>query len=290
MLQKGFEERRRHDADSFPLDYYLVDQKHPRYNMPHHWHGEAELLYVRKGRFLLSLNGKEYTLEEGNLCYIAEGALHGGTSLDCIYECLTFNTNILLKHSSIVIRDHLKSLESNQMHIQPIFTKAQPGILKCVSRMLTAARTEKLGWELLALAGLYDFYGTVIQQDYREEAPADATTYQRVRQIKMALEFIEQNFQKPITLEQLAHVSGLSAKYFCRYFRNILQRTPIDYLNYYRVEQACFLLEEDKRSVTDVAYACGYNDSSYFVRSFKKYKGITPNQYAKLNKSYRENV
>jgi AraC-like DNA-binding protein len=48
-------------------------------------------------------------------------------------------------------------------------------------------------------------------------------------------------------------------------------------------------LEEDKRSVTDVAYAWGYNDSSYVVRCFKKYKGITPNQYAKLSQFQRIN-
>lgn len=283
MQQKSFEEHRQHGTDAFPLEYYLVDEQHPRYNMPHHWHTETELLYIQKGRFQLSLNGKEYMLGAGNLCYIAEGALHGGIPYDCVYECMVFNSNVLLKHTSLV-RDYLKDIENTRTLIQPVFTSAQPGILKCISRMLSAARDMKPGWELLALAGLYDFYGTVIQQNYREEAPSDATAYQRVRQIKMALEFIEQNYHRPITLEQLAHASGLSPKYFCRYFRNILSKTPIDYLNYYRVERACFLLEENKRSVTDVAYACGYNDSSYFVRCFKRYKGITPNQYAKQSK------
>ncbi len=287
MLHKGFRENRQHGTDDFPLEYYLADNSHPRYKMAHHWHSETELLYIQKGRFLLSLNGKEYVLEEGDLCYISEGALHGGLPQDCVYECLCFNSNALLKHSNLV-SDYLKDVENSRALILPVFTRRQPGILKCASRMFAAVRSKKSGWELLALAGLYDFYGTVIQQDYRE-TPPDSTVFQRLRQIKMALEFIEQNYQKPITLEQLAHVSGLSAKYFCRYFRNILNKTPIDYLNYYRVERACFLLEDNKLSVTDVAYACGYNDSSYFVRCFKKYKGITPNQYAKLSQFQKIN-
>ena len=288
MLPKGFEEHRRHGTDAFPLEYYPVDEHHPRYNMPHHWHGEAELLYVKKGQFLFSLNGREFMLNEGEVCYIPEGALHGGTpQKGCMYECLVFNTSALLKHNSLV-RNYLKDMAGSRALIQPVFTRAEMGILKCVSRMLAASRAKEPGWELLMLAGLYDFYGTVIQQNYRETATTDAAAYHRVRQIKLALEFIEQNYQKPITLEQLAHVSGLSAKYFCRYFRNILQRTPIDYLNYYRIERACSLLEGEKHSVTDVAYACGYNDSSYFVRCFKKYKGITPNQYAKLSKTNSE--
>ena len=223
MQEKRFEEHRRHGTDAFPLEYYLVDENHPRYNMSHHWHSETELLLIRKGQLQLSLNGREYLLKEGDLCYISEGSLHSGIPQNCTYECLVFNSNTLLKNTSLV-RNYLMDIENTHTLIQPVFTMAQPGILKCVGRMFTAARSEKPGWELLALAGLYDFYGTVIQQNYREDASADTTASQRVRQIKRALEFIEQNFQKPITLEQLAHVSGLSAKYFCRYFRNICYR------------------------------------------------------------------
>lgn len=287
MLEKGFQENRQHGTDDFPLEYYMVDSSHPRYKMPHHWHSETELLYIRKGQFLLSLNGREYALEEGDLCYISDGALHGGIPQDCIYECLCFNSSILLKHSKLV-RDYLQNMENSHALIQPVFTRVHPGILKCASRMFSAIRSKKTGWELLALAGLYDFYGTVLQQDYRE-TPLDSATFQRLRQIKLALEYIEKNYQHAITLEQLAHVSGLSAKYFCRYFKNILQKTPIEYLNHYRVERACFLLEHNRLSVTDVAYACGYNDSSYFVRCFKKLKGITPNQYAQLSQFQKIN-
>ena len=218
--------------------------------------------------------------EEGDFCYISSGSLHGGAPQDCIYECLCFNSDTLLKHTNLVC-DYLKDVEDSNALIQPVFTKADSEMLKCASRLFAAVRAKKPGWELLALAGLYDFYGTVIQQDYRE-SPLDSTAFQRLRQIKLALEYIEQNYQKPISLEQLADISGLSAKYFCRYFRSILQRTPIDYLNHYRIERACLLLEDNRLSVTDAAYACCYNDSSYFVRCFKKYKGITPNQYAKL--------
>jgi AraC-like DNA-binding protein len=281
MLEKGLRENRQHGTDDFPLEYYQVDYTYPRYIMPHHCHDEIELIHIQKGAFRLSLNGKEYTLNEGDLCYISSGSLHGGTPQDCVYECLCFNSTALLSHSNLVW-NYLKDVEDGHTLIQPVFNKMYPGILKCASRMFAAIRSKKPGWELLALSGLYDFYGTVIQQDYRE-SPLDSTAFQRLRQIKLSLEYIEQNYQKPISLERLADVSGLSAKYFCRYFRSILQRTPIDYLNHYRIERACLLLEDNRLSVTDVACACGYNDSSYFVRSFKKYKGVTPNQYAQMS-------
>jgi AraC-like DNA-binding protein len=55
----------------------------------------------------------------------------------------------------------------------------------------------------------------------------------------------------------------------------------MDYLSYYRVERACHLLAATSVTVTETAYRCGFNDSSYFVKIFKKYKGTTPRQYRK---------
>lgn len=287
MSLDQYKEGNQHGTEDFPLGYYQVDHTHPRYQMPQHWHSETELLYIQKGRFLLFLDNKEYALEEGDLCFISNGTLHGGKPQDCIYECLCFNTDALLKHSSL-IRNYLKDVEDSHALIQPVFTKMHPEILKCAARLFGVIRSKHPGWELLALSGLYDFYGTVIQQDYREK-PSDSIAFHRMQQIKLALEYIEKNFHKHITLEQLAQVSGLSPKYFCRYFRNILQKTPIDYLNHYRMVHARYLLEGGKHSIAEVAYACGYSDRSYFVRSFKKYTGLTPNQYTKLSQHQKLN-
>lgn len=287
MSKKRFQENRQHGTSDFPLEYYLVDSSHPRYEMPLHWHSETELLYIQKGRFLLSLDGNQHTLEEGDFCYISSSSLHGGAPQDCIYECLCFNSDTLLKHTNLVC-DYLKDVEDSNALIQPVFTKADSEMLKCASRLFAAVRAKKPGWELLALSGLYDFYGTVVQQNYRK-TPLDSVSFQRLRQIKLALEHIEQNFQKQITLEQLAQVAGLSPKYFCRYFKSILQKTPIDYLNHYRIVRARQFLEHNQMSIMEVATACSYHDLSYFVRCFKKYTGITPNQYAKLSQFQKIN-
>ena len=62
-------------------------------------------------------------------------------------------------------------------------------------------------------------------------------------------------------------------------FRQITGRTPIDYLNYYRVECAAELLCSTSDSVTEVALACGFGDVSYFGRLFRRQKGKTPGEY-----------
>ena len=67
------------------------------------------------------------------------------------------------------------------------------------------------------------------------------------------------------------------------------RRTPIDYLNYYRIEQATYQLLQSDATVTEIAYRCGFNDLSYFIRAFKKYKGITPGRYEKLYRQSEQN-
>ena len=56
-------------------------------------------------------------------------------------------------------------------------------------------------------------------------------------------------------------------------------KTPIEYLNYYRIESACEQLLTTDYSITEVALNSGFNDASYFIKIFKKHRGITPKQY-----------
>ena len=103
--------------------------------------------------------------------------------------------------------------------------------------------------------------------------------WQKAEQLKPALEYIEQHYSQRITLETLAKLTGFSPKYFCRYFRTIVHRSPIDYLNCYRVECAAHLLATTDMNVAEAAVHCGFSDSSAFIKQFRKYKDTTPKQY-----------
>ena len=273
----------RHGTEDFPLAYYWVDSQSPRYRMPCHWHRETELVYVLEGSFHASFNGVSYCIHKGELGYVPPGGLHEGEPENCVYECLVFYPYLVLGQTPL-IRDILQKMENEKITIFSHFTKEHIGILKCASRFFAAAREKKAGWELLVAAGLLDFYGTVYQKEYYQAKEEKGVNFSGLEYIKATLEYITANYQNAVTLQQLAEASGLSAKYLCRYFRSVTHRTPIDYLNYYRIEQACRLLDEGKQTITQVAYACGFNDSSYFVRCFRKYKDTSPKQYVQARR------
>ena len=88
-----------------------------------------------------------------------------------------------------------------------------------------------------------------------------------------------QNSYKKSPMSEIADAAGMSPHYFCEMFKRRTGRRPIDYLNLYRIDSACRMLRFDGCSVTDAAFSNGFNDLSYFVKTFKKCKGVTPRQY-----------
>ncbi len=92
--------------------------------------------------------------------------------------------------------------------------------------------------------------------------------------------YIENNYTQSITLDELAKVGMMSKRTLIRKFKNILNRTPIDYLLNLRVAKASSLLNSNL-NISEVAAQCGFDDSNYFSRQFKKITGLSPRNYIK---------
>ena len=86
-------------------------------------------------------------------------------------------------------------------------------------------------------------------------------------------------------LNDLAQAANLTPNYFCRFFQKVTHRSPIDYLNRYRIEMASIQLMKTTNSITDIAFSCGFNDLSYFIKLFHRYKGMAPLKYRQTYKS-----
>ena len=101
---------------------------------------------------------------------------------------------------------------------------------------------------------------------------------QRLMQVRI---YVSCNCRRPITIDEMAQHIGMNRSAFCTFFRKHTGQTFVDYLNAYRVDLACHLLEREGLSVTEACYASGFNDAAYFCRTFKRYKGIPPSKIKK---------
>jgi len=148
-----------------------------------------------------------------------------------------------------------------------------------LAQIFKAMQSKEPNYEYRSLGFLILLTGYFLDHKYYEPVENKNAREQRIKSIKVVLDYIEHNYADPISLEELSALAGMSPKYFCRFFKEMTFKTPIDYVNYYRIEVASEKLKDPNTSVTDVAFSCGFNDLNYFIRCFKKYKEISPKQY-----------
>ena len=279
-LLRYHESKQRGSLD-FPLDYHYLDESHPRYQMPYHWHEEYELLHVLSGEFDLTLDDETITLMPGDVAFVAAEQLHGGIPRNCIYECIVFDMRLLLK-----CNDHCKRQISDIRHQHIRLQSSYPAddriIRHTIPPMFRALHDQCPGYELITLGCLFQFLGEVYKHGAYSIEDLSQNEGKRVLQLKQVFELIESEYAAPLTLNDMAASVHMSPKYFCRFFKATTHRTPVDYLNYSRIELACNEIADADRNLTEIALDVGFSSLNYFIRQFKKYKGITPGQYQEM--------
>ena len=278
MHYLDYNEHKQHRTGDFPLAYYPVDIHHERYRMPMHWHRETEVIRVGRGQLSLYIDDREVLARVGDVMLIAEGVIHGGDPEDCEYECVVFDAGLLLGPDACA--RSLRGVLNHSIFLSGAAIAAHGDLSGAVARLFGRCAAGVAENVLGVTGALYDFFGALTA--HRGDALLDTPSSrfgQKAEQLKPALEYIETHYGQPITLEALARLTGMSPKYFCRFFKAIVHRSPIDYVNYYRVECASHFLTSGDMSVAEIAQHCGYNDSSFFIKQFRKYKGTTPRQY-----------
>jgi AraC-like DNA-binding protein len=116
---------------------------------------------------------------------------------------------------------------------------------------------------------------------YREYTVSESTLTnksktEKIVLIKKAIRYIQDNYQKNITVFDTAEYVGLSKYYFCHIFKEFTGITTVKYINILRCENAKKILKSGNYRVEEVAYLCGFENLSYFSKTYKKYMGCLP--------------
>jgi AraC-like DNA-binding protein len=93
--------------------------------------------------------------------------------------------------------------------------------------------------------------------------------------------FMRSNFQRDISLEEIASQAAMTIPSFCRYFKKVTGKTFTQLLNEFRIVHACKLLTEGNMTISEIAFECGFNNFTNFNKQFKRVTGQTPSQYRK---------
>ena len=253
-----------------------------------HWHNSFELIEVVEGKFFCNVDGSEFLINKGNICIINRGRLHhiyteDRNAFKCRKKTIIFNPDYFIKNQNIYEKYILPLLEKDAFaHIQFNIKKGIGLDINTLMKEIEALEDEKpIGYELEEYSLIYKVI-RYLYLAYQSSKQSIHTTYDANVQIQRNMtSFIHEHFNSKIGLEDIAEAGQVSKSTCIRLFHKYTGKSPIDFLNNYRLQMSAEKLVATSEQITEIAYACGFGQPSYFNRLFLKEYNMTPNQYRK---------
>ena len=232
------------------------------------------------GRLHITLNNRPITAQAGDLLYVNGEVVHGAVPEDCVYECIVYTPQFLSMPQS----DFFDGLIGHTLRIREYFPRTDDAALHAITdAIFMALREDGEAARYAVIGGCYQMLGWICGHHAYTASlslPHPETRDEKnVQKLKHVLSYIRGAHDRQITLEDMAAAADMSPQYFCTFFKQMTDKTPFAYVNAYRIERACRKLLGTDLSVTDIAYSCGFNDLSYFIKTFKAEKGMTPRAF-----------
>ena len=110
---------------------------------------------------------------------------------------------------------------------------------------------------------------------------SDRMIYHNVLRLRPVIEYIEEHYREKIYIEKLSDMITVSPDYFTKMFRDTIGKTPVEYINGFRVNEAMRCLTETEKSMAEIAEEIGFCNPNYFHKIFKQYMDVSPLAYRK---------
>lgn len=248
-----------------------------------HWHDDIEFTHAVRGHMMYDVNGKKVKIPAGGGIMVTPHQMHFGYSddgTDCEFICVVFRPQLLSWNKELWEKYILPIENTGRFpYVSLLPNRESDGkILRMMRELLKIKKSTVLCPELDEIAVLHKMWAELFR-NLQQDIPISFSDGRDVASFKNMLGYLYKNYGKKITLEEIAGAGGVGRSTCCAMFHKTLGRSPIDYLNTYRIEVGVNLLTTTAKSVTDIAFACGFTSSSYFAEEFRKVKGCTPMEY-----------
>ena len=276
-------ENKPHGTKDDPFSTYHIENGGQSFQIPVHWHDELEIIYVKSGFLTVNISGENYIGKPGDAFVVSPGNLHfmGSQTGTVDYFTFLFPLKYIAFRSDDMLDDKLiEPLNSGHLMISPEIkdtVKEQceqlAGVYAAEIDKSESKITSQIRKKIVLLQFIHELWkkGFIVEND---------TTGRNTVEKEM-VSYIQQNYTGKILLREFGEQFHLSEKYISRYFKDHFHITLSQYVTYLRLEHAKQMLQETDISVTEVAMQSGYQNISYFIRSFKKTYGVSPLKYRK---------
>ena len=288
-VNPGLKENIKHGTFHYHIGIYNETQT-PDSNIVQylHWHDEYEIFVIKEGGCEISLNNTYTTIFKGDMVLIPSGLIHGALNIphiDCNFRAFVFGKDFVDSLTNDKPNMILKSLfdKSSNMPIiidGSLCDEIQKEAYSITESIIEINQKRTPGYELMTKAKLLEllclFWDYSLNSKERKYKTLTSET-----NFKKALLYINENYAKQITLEDLASYANLSKSQIDRVFMNNMGMPPMKYITQLRINKSLRMLLDSDYPISEIALNVGFNDFSYFSKCFKETIHMSPRDYRK---------
>ncbi|WP_042476415.1 AraC family transcriptional regulator [Bacillus ndiopicus] len=284
MINQSLQELTHHRTVGLPIACYeTMIKKNIHGYIPLHWHEEFQFILVVKGEAIFQVNEEQLVIRQGEGLFINSGCLHMAKEKkqsNCVYVCLNVSPHFILSQElyTIYVVPYMQAT-----NLSYVFLKANElwgaNILDAILQIKQLTELKPQHFEFEITIQLTNIWKNLIINGFQPEyVQTEMVKNQRMKQM---LSWIHLHYAEKISLEDIAKVGHLSRSECCRYFKRILNTTPLNYVVDYRIQKSITLLHQAECNITEIAFQVGFNSTSYFIEKFRKSMSMTPLVYKK---------
>lgn len=282
MEKAALKEHRRHSTADKPFSYYISNIPEYFPNAPMHWHKEFELNVILEGEGDFVTCDIHFTAYKGDIVLTPPDMLHAVYQHDdkrCVYDTLDLDGSMLGSRDNdraadAFIAPLILGAYSIETHITPEHCYYSE-LLTTAENMISAAKGDTPLLDMLIKSELLRFMFLL----YESGSISRNGFVKKSSLMRPAIEYINEHFTEPLTIDQLAGVVHLSKSYFMGAFKRETGVGAMEYIAQLRLKLARELLRDTDKSVADIAFECGYHNLSNFNRQFRSAGGCSPKEY-----------
>ncbi|MEC0371278.1 helix-turn-helix transcriptional regulator [Paenibacillus chibensis] len=285
-IDPNLKERTEHRTVILPVACYETTiSQNIHGHIPLHWHDEIQFVRMVKGEAVFQINEDKINLRRGEGIFINSGCLHMAEEMNksgCVYICLNVSPHFVVPRElhATHVAPYIQATNLPYLHIDSNQAWGKT-ILDAMMNIHDCIQRKPLHFEIDVTMHLTCIWKNLIMNCFQlTYDPMEAAKSDRMKQM---LGWIDIHYTEKITLDDIARAGQLSRSECCRYFKRMLNTTPLNYVIDYRLQKSLLLLQQDGSNVTEVAYKVGFNSTSYFIERFKKLMNMTPLAFKKLN-------
>lgn len=252
-----------------------------------HWHEDIEWLLVRSGQINYYINGKRVLLNEGEAIMVNSRQMHYGYSengQDCDFVCIICHPK-LITANSVLYQSYIAPVLSNPsleyLHLTPDHPSDGEAI-QILFQVLQLKKDHPEAYEIEAAALLSLLWCRLLRN--HPMMPDDTSVKPQDPDLLVQrdmVSYIYSHYSESINLDEIAAAGKVCRNKCCQIFRRYLNQSPIDFLNHYRLEVSCHLLNNTKLSIAEICTACGFNHQSYYSKIFLRTYSCSPRDFRK---------